>query len=204
MLAFLWVVNCSPRSDQSESVKSAEKFVAAVETLDSMTVVSLNRTGPYSNVLSTMKELKGWLESNKVEPSGTPFVFYYDGPHSAQAESSNWAVCIPVPATTLSNNEKNGVVVTRLPGMYVAWSVHTGRYENVRDTYDKLLEWLDEEGYVVTGPAVEFFISEDDVPADSMLTKVGFVVQPQPELELEEQEDQEDEGDVESFEDDGQ
>lgn len=197
ILGILSVVNCGPKSGNCERAKTAKDFVAEVATLDSMTVASLNRTGPYSKIGSALKELKSWLDSNKVNPAGTPFVFYYDDSQCVPPESCNWAVCIPIPATALSS-KKAGIIVSKLPAMSVAWTIHTGGYGNVQDTYDKLLEWIDEEGYEVTGPAVEFFLSHDEMPLDSMVTKVGFVVQPQPESELEDEEDE-----SESVDDDG-
>lgn len=190
ILGILLVLNCGPKSGSSQSAKIAKNFVAEVATLDSMTVASLNRTGSYSDIESALKELKSWLESNRVNPAGTPFVFYYDDLQGVPPESCNWAVCIPIPATTRSD-KKTGITVSKLPAMIVAWTIHTGGYGNVQDTYDKLLEWIDEEGYEVTGPAVEFFLSHDELPEDSMVTKVGFVVQPQPASELEEEEEEE-------------
>lgn len=183
---FFLLFNCGPKSDKPESTKPAQEFVAQIETLDSMTVASLNRTAPYSDIGNAMNELSEWLEANKVTAAGAPFVFYYNSPQQVPAESCNWAVCIPVPAATTSGH-KGEIVVNKLPAMDIAWTIHTGGYDNVQSTYDKLLEWIDEEGYEVVGPAVEFFLTNENVPVESMKTKIGFVVQPQPDNEMEEE-----------------
>lgn len=186
ILGVFLLLNCGPKSGKPDGSKPVQEFGAQIETLDSMTVASLNRTGPYSGIGNALKELNGWLEANNVTPAGAPFVLYYDSPQVVPAESCNWAVCIPVPQTTPSD-QKAGVVVNKLPAMDIAWTIHTGGYDNVQSTYDKLLEWIDEEGYEVVGPAVEFFSTEENVPVESMKTKIGFVVQPQPDTEMEEE-----------------
>lgn len=179
------LLNCGPKSGKPESSKLVQDFVAQVETLDSMTVASLNRTGPYSSIEPALIELNDWLKSNNITPTGVPFVFYYDNPQTVAPESCNWAVCVPVPAATTSG-QMGAIVVNKLPVMDIAWTIHTGGYENVQSTYNRLLEWIDEEGYEVVGPAVEFFLSEKGTPAESMKTKIGFVVEPQPESGIEE------------------
>lgn len=185
------VIGCGSKSPQT-AIKS-EDFVASVETLGAMTVAILNRTGTYSEVGGAIKELQDWLKKNNLFPSGVPFAFYYgEDSTSVSSGSVSWAVCIPISAE-VPLVEKSDVVIKKLEPMEVAVAIHNGGIDKIGLTYEKLENWIDDQGLEVVGPSLEFFISDSTTPVDSMRVKIGFVVAPvseeiEEDIELEDEE----------------
>ncbi|MEO0070284.1 MAG: GyrI-like domain-containing protein [candidate division WOR-3 bacterium] len=175
----VFLISCGAKE---EKAKPVEQFAVKLETLPAMTVATLNRTGPYSEVKQAMTDLMTWLEANKVTPAGQPFTLYYDSPADVSPESCSWAVCVPVPPET-KGDEKSGIDINALGPITVAFTIHTGGLEKISETYDKLTNWIDEQDLVIAGPAVEFYLSGGEVPSESIKVKAGFVVQPVPDEE---------------------
>jgi effector-binding domain-containing protein len=167
------LVQCGGRKEQAR----APVFAGEIETLAERTVVSLERTGSYDNIGKALEELSAQLAAEHLNPNGVPFAIYYNEPGSVPEESLSWAVCIPVESgITLST--QSPIKIVTIPEAVFASTVHTGGYEHIAENYDRLEDWIDEQGLMISGPAMEFFISNKDVPAESMRTKVGFVVEP--------------------------
>ncbi|MGQ9707313.1 MAG: GyrI-like domain-containing protein [bacterium] len=170
------LAGCGTRTEQLKTTP----FVVEVENLNSMIVASLNKTGPHAGVGQAMKELLGWIGANKITPTGAPFALYYNVPGEVPDESLSWAVCIPVPENT-GPDEKSLIKVITLPPMEVAFTIHSGGYENLPETYERLINWIEDEELITSGPALECYLSPVDAPSDSIKVKLGMVVQPMPE-----------------------
>jgi DNA gyrase inhibitor GyrI len=67
------------------------KFTVAPKLL----VASLERTGSYSGIWETMKELKGWIDSKGIEQSGYPFCLFCDNPTETPERELRSEACIP-------------------------------------------------------------------------------------------------------------
>jgi effector-binding domain-containing protein len=183
--ALVILAGCGARTEKPQA---SEQFKAELEVLDSMTVATLNRTGPYAGVGAAMQELMAWIEANKIATTGAPFAMFYNAPGEVPPESCSWAVCIPVPENT-KPDEKSHIGVSRLPVMDVAFTLHTGSYDKIQATYERLSDWIEDEGLMISGPAIEFYLSPGNVAPESIKVKVGLVVQPLPDsVDEEEQE----------------
>ncbi|MGB9741749.1 MAG: GyrI-like domain-containing protein [candidate division WOR-3 bacterium] len=181
-LIVLLVVQCG--SDRKEKAKVAV-FGAKLETLTEKTVASVEHTGPYEKMGAALSELSAQLAAEKINATGVPFAVYYNDPSIVSPESLSWAVCIPVAAGT-TINPQSGIKIITFPQAIIASTIHTGGYNQIGETYERLIDWIDEQGLMITGPAMEFFISGKDVPVESILIKAGFVVEPAPDSAIDE------------------
>ncbi len=169
----LVTVQCGTRS---EPKKPAGEFLVNIETLPPMTVASLNKRESATGVVAALNELKDWLKRSGVVPTGVPFaLYYYEAPVDVALESLDWAVCVPV-AAGFRADEKSGVRVAHFPQMTVATAFHHGD-KDVRETAGRLGEWVEENGWEISGPALAFYLN-GDTPSESIKVKVGFMVQP--------------------------
>ncbi len=160
-------------SQQPAAEKKEQQFSAEIGHLDSMLVASLARTGPHSGLNAAMTELFAWLEKKQIQPTGQPCGVFY-GELEVPADSAVWEVCVPVPAGT-KGDEK--VEVRIIPGAEVAKALHVGPHEKISATYEKLRRWIDDNGYMIAGPALEFYHTNPaDTPADSLKVDVAFPV----------------------------
>lgn len=175
LLVVVLMLGCG--SQQPAAKKEEPKLEVSVQTMDSMVVASVARTGPYTGIKQAMANLVAWLEKNKVQPAGGPCAVFYTGPEVPQ-DSAKWEVCIPVPAGTKGDKD---VIVKTMPPTQVAKTLHVGPHEGAAATYEKLAKWVDENGYVIAGPAMEFYLNDPaNTPAESLKIDVAFPVTAKP------------------------
>lgn len=171
LLVVVLMLGCG--SQQPAAKKEEPKLDASVQTMDSMVVAAVAKTGPYAGVGQALADLYAWLGKNKVQPAGGPCGVYYTGPEVPQ-DSAKWEVCVPVPAGTKGDKD---VVVKTMPPAQVAMTLHVGPFVNAGATYEKLAKWIDENGYTVAGPAMVFYLSDPSTtPAESLKMNVAFPV----------------------------
>ncbi|MDA4121461.1 MAG: GyrI-like domain-containing protein [Thaumarchaeota archaeon] len=132
------------------------KFTMAPRLL----VASLERTGSYSGIWETMKELKAWIDSKGIEQSGYPFCLFYDNPTETPERELRSEACIPV---AKSFEPEGAIIMKELPEVQVAETRHQGPPEEFAKTYGPFLEGLLNTGYQILGPAREYFMSVSDV-----------------------------------------
>jgi AraC family transcriptional regulator len=151
-------------------------FIAGIETIDSMYVASLFRTGPYAEVGKAIGDLMTWAGKNKVAPTGAPFGIYYDDPTKVKPESTRYEICMPVASGTKGDKM---VKIKKLDPISSAVTIHVGPYEKVGETYGKLMTWIADNKYEIAGPAREYYLTNPaQVPAESLKTKIALPVKP--------------------------
>lgn len=173
------VIGCGTQSAPKPAETKAEPaFEATLRTLDTVVVASIAKTGPYSMVGQVIGDLFGWAGKNNVVPAGPPFGIYLTSPGQVSPESARYEVCVPVPAETKSD-PASGVTVKKFGGMVVAVAQYMGPYDRVEPAYKKLGQWIADNGYVIAGPAIEYYLSDPQkTPAESLKTEIAFVIQP--------------------------
>jgi len=152
---------------------ATSEFVAMVKMVEPMTVLSIEKKGPYNMVGKAINELMSWIMVKQIKPIGAPFGIYYDDPLKVIPESTRYEVCVPVLQDT--KGEKT-FKVKQLPAMEVAYTMHIGPYEKVGETYGKLSGWIEKNSYTIVGPAREIYVSNPSVPPDSLRTEIQFPV----------------------------
>jgi len=174
---FVLMVGCGnqKKTITAQSTKSSQpEFTAVVETMDSIYIASLSKMGPYTEVGKSLGELMDWLGKNNVMPMGAPFGIYYDDPSKIPSESTKYEVCFPVPSGTKGNKQ---VMVKKFGPVQVAATIYTGPYDKVGTVYTKLIEWIINNKFEVTGPAHEFYLNDPSkVIAESLKTKIAFPI----------------------------
>jgi len=180
-LATAAMVGCGGQSPE-QGKTGAEAMTVSIKMVDTMTVASMAKTGPYSGAGQAIAELLAWAEKSGIEPMIGPFGVFHSGPDVPQEEAL-YEVCIQVPSDTKSD-EAAGVAVRQLDGLQVATTRHVGPYDKTQAAYDNLMMWIDDNGYVVSGPAIEFYLTNPETtPPESLQTDIGFVVKQMPEEE---------------------
>lgn len=153
---------------------TAPTFEATVKTVGAMTVASIAKKGPYTEVGKTIGELMTWVVAKKIMPKGNPFGLYFDEPGKVPPESMRYEICLPVSKEIKSDKV---IKIKELPEMEVVSTIYMGPYEKVGSTYGKLMTWITEKGYVVSGPAREIYISNpSSTPAESLKTEIQFPI----------------------------
>ncbi len=153
---------------------AAPVFAATIKTVDSMTVISIAKNGSYSDVGKTIGELMTWVIAKKIRMTGNPFGIYYDNPAKVTPESTRYEICLPVSKDTKSDNI---IKVKQLPKMEVASTIYMGSYDKIGTAYEKLTNWITEQGYIITGPSRELYFSNPaSASPESLKTEVQLPI----------------------------
>jgi effector-binding domain-containing protein len=142
------------------------KFISAPRLL----VAYLERTGAYSGIGESMRDLKQWIDSKGIEQAGYPFCLFYDNPTETPEVELRSEACIPV---TKAFEPEGMFKIKELPETEVAETRHSGPPEEFAKTYGPFLEGLLNAGYQIVGPAREYFLAALDVRGPGS----GFLIQ---------------------------
>ncbi|MEO0009388.1 MAG: GyrI-like domain-containing protein [candidate division WOR-3 bacterium] len=181
----LLLFGCGSRKEKATS----DGFSADVESLVVFNKFAvMERTGPYKDIGGAIADLMSRLQQYNVPIAGKPFAIYYNDPTEVSPESLSWAVCVPL-NTNANVDSGSGIKTVNLPRSLFAYTIHSGGYVDIAQKYDQLADWIEEHGLMIAGPALEFWLSDGDVPTESMRIKLGFIVAAAPEIDEDETEE---------------
>jgi effector-binding domain-containing protein len=140
------------RQIEEESVMSQIEVV--IKKVEALTVASVRDIIPtYSQQGGLWGELEGYLAMHRVRPAGPCFAVYHDEEykeHDVDAE-----VCEPIDATL---PESRRIKVRTLPAAEMASVVHRGPYTTLGKSIQDIVQWLEANGYRITGPERELYL----------------------------------------------
>lgn len=149
-----------------------------IEHVEPSVVAFLEMHGPYSQMPRAFGTLYGWIARHGLTPSGMPVGVYFTDPAVTPESDAAWELQAPLdgdPADAAVDAEACGV--KHLDAHTEARVMHRGPYDSIASTYQGLVAWIAEHGYVMAGPPMEAYLSDpaDTAPAD-YLTEVRFPV----------------------------
>ncbi len=96
--------------------------------------------------------LYAWAKEKKVRPGFKMISLYHDNPEEKPPAECRSEIGIPIKGTTAPDKE---IKIKELPSMEVAVIKHKGPSSQYKETYGKLGEWIEENGYEWAGPSME-------------------------------------------------
>ncbi len=146
-----------------------------LKKIELMTVVSIRETLPnYQAIGQLFNELYDYLHSSGVTKGNYDAAIWHDPGYKERDVDGEAVMSIE---SSLQGNKR--IKVYELPGYEtVACVVHNGSYNNLVQSYNYLLSWIETNGYRVVGPNREFYIQgghEQD--NESYVTEVQFPVE---------------------------
>lgn len=158
--------------------KTGEGLHVEVESLKvTNSVAAIDYTGSYDyhRIEAAVTELMNQLQENNLTPAGEPFVIYYNFSTDLPEESLNWTVCIPL-GEGAKVSPASRIKIVNLPPALFAYTLYSGRYHDLVHVYEQLADWIDENGLIITGPALEFWPGDGEGSPESIKIKLGFIV----------------------------
>jgi AraC family transcriptional regulator len=146
----------------------------AIETLPAMTVIALPMTGSYDQHEKALRTLMEYVGPRGAVVQGPPFGIYYSDPTQISADSLQWEVCVPVVAGTKADGP---FLVRDMGEMQAATVLCTGPFDKTATCYAALFDWAAQNGYTITGPAQEHWLSDPrTVKPEKRETRIAFPV----------------------------
>jgi len=135
------------------------QFAIKVKTTEPLTVAYKKFTGPFRKIPEAIREVRRWIRRQELVSLGLIMGEYYTNPAEVDSSQLEWAIMIPLvePAQGLKVEEEGGVVVRALAPVQVAYTYHRGPHHTVGAAYRRLFQWIQDQGYQVTGPPREIY-----------------------------------------------
>ncbi|MCC7553352.1 MAG: GyrI-like domain-containing protein [Methanobacteriaceae archaeon] len=115
----------------------------------------INYKGPIADMDVLIAKLMGWVESEDVETNNPPFIIYYSNRFSYDPEEVVFDVGVPI------SNDAEGTELINIVDMLehtVLSSTHYGSYENIKDSYEKMVDYTEEKNYDIIGSPKEVLV----------------------------------------------
>lgn len=108
-----------------------------------------------------------------AHPAGPPLALYFD--EEFNPGQIDMAVCIPVTGQVAGGE---GIEPTMLAGGLFASTMHRGPYDTIRESYDRLVSWMENSDYSPAGPDREVYLTDPCQTSDpsELLTEILWPV----------------------------
>jgi len=159
---------------EQEGVMSTQEVV--LKKVPAQTVASVREIIPtYGDISQLFGEVFAYLGRHRVSPAGPPVDIYHD--KEFRERDADVEVTVPV---TESVPEEGRVKGRELPAVEeMACTVHQGNYEIIGEAYNRLMAWIEANGYRITGPCREVYVRGPESGRDpsNYVTEVQFPVE---------------------------
>ena len=134
-------------------------YEVVIKKVPPLKVASIREVVPtYKDITILFNKICPYLYGmgNKVQFTGPPIALYYDKEY--KDSDVDMEVAIPIASDV---PEKNGITVRELPGYeQVASTMHKGRYDTIKDAYQAMFKWIEDNGYNIIGPDREIYMTD--------------------------------------------
>lgn len=116
-------------------------------------------------------ELDAYLARRKVNPIGPCLTVYYDT--EFKERDVDVQVCEPIGGSLTGEGP---VAIAELPGVeMMACALHRGDFHNIGETYDRLIRWIEANGYRIAGPNREVYLRAIASPDTSVVYPAEYL-----------------------------
>jgi len=141
------------------------------------TVAYLRCKGPWRQLPDMLAKLEEHLASGGLKATGLTSGVYYNTPNEVDAQKLVWEVFCPVgSAIAEAMEDESGFGIKKLPEVRVASIIHRGSYRRTRPAYERLEEWIRQQGLKVCGPAEEAYLTQISSPLEEQQMEIRLPV----------------------------
>lgn len=113
-------------------------------------------------------EIAGYLGRQGMQPSGPPFVAYYN----MDMQDLDLAIGFPVRGGLAGEGE---IESGEIPQGSYATTLHIGPYNAIQAAYEALTAWVEAEELEISGVAYEFYLNDpQNTPPEALQTQILF------------------------------
>jgi len=114
-------------------------------------------------------ELCGRMEKCRIKPSGPFLSVYHDDEFNRECTDIEVGVIV---------SEKSGENIRTLDPGLCCFTSHIGPYDDFTSCYTALAEWIEREGYTISGPPIELYVKgcDDNTQPNEYVTEIYFPI----------------------------
>lgn len=143
-----------------------------------LTIASVESTGSFERLTHVFMDLFRWVLLKGGKVTSYPMALFPAPPGEVPAEGVRFEACIPIdPESDIKPGDE--VSIRQLPACTVVFTRHQGGFGEVGKTYDRLLEWVGDNGHEVTGPSRELYLTNPmQTEEEELVTEIQIPVKP--------------------------
>jgi len=178
-LVFMFLFSASSvgvSSTASPAAGSFQETFASIKEVQPFAYCCIVHTGPISDMPSVIGQLiQAMQEENIFSAIRGPMVaVYYSILTAADSKDFSWEVGFIVTEQTMPQAPLVKKVWSRTP---VASATHVGPYQKAGETIEKLVAWIDTQGYAAGNPLMERYLNNPmQVKPEELRTEIWIPV----------------------------
>jgi len=117
-------------------------------------VAYLDRKGSRDEMGKTLEHISQALQEKKIKPTGSAICLLHEDPKTVDPLRAHLEACVPISGKIKGEGDLKN---KDLPKGAFACITHTGPLEKIPETYQAVLNWIEENSYQISGPAQEVY-----------------------------------------------
>jgi len=173
---FIVVLLSSVLASNLSAAKSTQETNVEIKTVQPFAYCCIHHIGPFTEIEDVINQIFPVMQSQHISPGGAMIGVYYSDPQLVAPENMEWEIGFPcsAQASPLKPLEKKAWSFDQ-----VASAIHTGPYEKTGETYIRIFEWMEANGYEQVGPVLEKYLNmpSPDINPAALRTEIWIPVQ---------------------------
>jgi AraC family transcriptional regulator len=147
-----------------------------VQQVEPFAYVCVQQKGTFDKIQDAIGSLLQEMRAQNIVPAGPLMGVYFNSPGQVNPEDLQWEMGFPV----------TGQVLILQPLQKKEWNftqvvvgLHQGPYEKAGDTIQKMMEWMEDNGYVPAGPFMERYLdmNPEELKPEELKTEIWIPCQ---------------------------
>ena len=155
-IIFVLLSSILPSSLTSAKHRTIQESAVEIKTVSPFSYCCIHHVGPFSEIENVINRIFPIMQSQNIPPAGAMIGVYYSDPNQVAPEKNEWEIGFPCTAQVKPLKPLEKKVWTY---ENVASAIHKGPYERTGETYNKIFEWMEANGYERIGPILEKYLS---------------------------------------------
>ncbi|MBZ9571534.1 GyrI-like domain-containing protein [Methanobrevibacter sp. TMH8] len=148
-----------PLVSRIELMKKAKKPVISIKTTTNMETLPILIGECYEKIGNYLEEIGEY-------PEDIPFVRYFN------MDMENLKVEIGFPVYKELPG-KDDIEFSYIDEMKVVWAIYQGAYQEMGESYDKIIKWIEDNNITTNGTFLEYYYnSPEEISEDKLLTEI--------------------------------
>ncbi|MGB9700851.1 MAG: GyrI-like domain-containing protein [Thermodesulfobacteriota bacterium] len=117
-------------------------------------VASTEQMSPREQIKKAIQEIDTFLKEKKVKVLGSVLALVHDDPKAVDPSQAHCEICLPISGKIKGESTVKDKELAK--GAF-ACITHKGPLEKLGETYQVILKWIEENGYMIAGPVREIY-----------------------------------------------
>lgn len=155
--------------ERREDIMESNYLIKTTE-FKPITIFSYRRKMGLKDIDRAYAEMLAEMAKKMIKPSGPYMIFYHD--EEFDPECSDMEIGVQV------GDENSGEHIRELAPGFCCYAAHVGPYDNLGECYTALSEWIEKNGYNITGAPFDLYVKDcfGNIPPNEYVTEVYFPI----------------------------